>query len=41
MYSILYKKKIRAHSVYAKKSTFNVMEEFFNTNTSYNTVAKG
>lgn len=40
MYSTLYK-KIRAHSVYAKKSAFHVMEEFLNTNTSYNTRAKG
>lgn len=40
MYSTLYK-KIRAHSVYAKKSTFNVMREFLSINTSYNTLAKG
>lgn len=40
MYLILYK-KIRAYSVYAKKSTFHVTEEFLSINTSYNTLAKG
>lgn len=40
MYLILYK-KIRAYSVYVKKSTFHVTEEFLSINTSYNTRAKG